>query len=217
MCAETPSSSRSAPVSLILASASPRRHELLAQIGVRYRVVVHDIDETPRPDESPDHYVARLAREKAGSVNALPEIRDQLPVLGADTIVVCDNAILGKPRDYTDAHRMLRMLSGRQHEVMTAVSLQRGDQVNTITVSTSVWFRPVADDEIRAYWQHGEPRGKAGAYAVQGLGALFIERIAGSYTGVVGLPLFETGQLLAEFGVETTLAGMQSSRRDVCE
>lgn len=202
---------------MILASASPRRHELLTQIGVRYQVVVHDIDETPQPDESPEHYVARLAREKAGSVNALPDIRDRLPVLGADTIVVCDNVILGKPRDYNDAHRMLRMLSGRQHEVMTAVSLQRDDQVRTITVSTRVWFRPVSDSEIQAYWQHGEPRGKAGAYAVQGVGALFIERIAGSYTGVVGLPLFETGQLLAEFGVETTLAGMQSSRRDVCE
>ncbi|MBC52588.1 MAG: hypothetical protein CMQ34_02010 [Gammaproteobacteria bacterium] len=195
------SASESAP--LVLASASPRRRELLDQIGVSYRVVVHDTDESPMPAESPEIYVSRLARQKAAAVSVLPGI--SAPVLGADTIVVCDRTVLGKPLDETDARRMLAMLSGRRHEVMTAVCVMQGQQVREATVRTGVWFRELSDSDMAAYWQSGEPAGKAGAYAVQGLGALFVAKIEGSYSAVVGLPIFETGQLLAAFGVRNAL------------
>lgn len=188
---------------LVLASASPRRRELLDQIGVRYRVLVHDTDETLLPAETPDAYVSRLARQKAASVNALPEIFGRRPVLGADTIVVCDNTVLGKPLNQADAARMLGMLSARRHEVMTAVCIMQGQLAKTVTVRTSVWFCALSDEDIAAYWRSGEPLGKAGAYAVQGLGALFVEKIEGSYSAVVGLPLFETGRLLAGFGISS--------------
>jgi len=191
--------------SLVLASGSPRRRELLDQIGVVYRVVVHDTDETRLPAEPPDAYVSRLARQKAASVNALPDIFGHLPVLGADTIVVCDQVVLGKPQDEADAARMLGMLSGRRHEVMTAVCVMRGDREQVLTVRTGVWFRELSADDMAAYWRSGEPAGKAGAYAIQGLGALFVANIEGSYSAVVGLPIFETGRLLADFGVDSAL------------
>ncbi|MEX0738739.1 MAG: Maf family protein [Pseudohongiella sp.] len=190
---------------LVLASASPRRRELLDQIGVSYRVLVHDTDETLLSGECPEAYVSRLARQKAASVNALPEIFARCPVLGADTIVVCDNVILGKPQDEADATRMLRMLAGRSHQVLTAVCVMQGNRAEVVTVHTRVWFRELSDADIAAYWRHGEPEGKAGAYAVQGSGALFVEKIEGSYSGVVGLPLFETGRLLAGFGIRNAL------------
>lgn len=193
------------PVSLVLASASPRRRELLEQIGVAYRVIVHDTDETRRPAEPPDAYVERLARQKAASVNALPEVFGRETVLGADTIVVCEQAVLGKPRDEADAARMLGMLSGRRHCVLTAVCVMQGHQEAAVTVRTGVWFRELSDNDIAAYWRSGEPAGKAGAYAIQGLGGLFVEKIEGSYSAVVGLPVFETGRLLSGFGVWSAL------------
>lgn len=209
MCADMTTAesqlSASAPASLVLASASPRRRELLDQIGVPYRVVVHDTDESRLSAESPEAYVSRLARQKAASVNALPAIFGRSPVLGADTVVVCDQTVLGKPQDEADAGRMLAMLSGRRHDVLTAVCVMQGEQARAVTVRTGVWFRKLSDADITAYWHSGEPAGKAGAYAVQGLGALFIARIEGSYSAVVGLPIFETGQLLAGFGVSNAL------------
>ncbi|KKO12495.1 hypothetical protein LCGC14_0005100 [marine sediment metagenome] len=198
-----PPADDSAP--LVLASASPRRRELLDQIGVTYRVLVHDTNEAMLPAESPDAYVSRLARQKAASVNALPEIFGRRPVLGADTIVVCDSTVLGKPLNEADAARMLAMLSGRRHEVMTAVCIMQGKQAQVATVRTSVWFCDLSDEHIAAYWRSGEPVGKAGAYAVQGLGALFVEKIEGSYSAVVGLPVFETSRLLAGFGIRSAL------------
>lgn len=205
MAAPDPFLSINDPAPLVLASASPRRRELLDQIGVTYRVIVHDTDETRVPAESPETYVSRLARQKAASVNALPDVCGRLPVLGADTIVVCDQVVLGKPVDEEDAARMLGMLSGRRHDVLTAVCVMQGPQAKAVTVRTGVWFRALSDNDIAAYWRSGEPAGKAGAYAVQGLGALFVASIEGSYSAVVGLPIFETGQLLAGFGVHSAL------------
>jgi septum formation protein len=182
-----------------LASRSPRRRELLAQLGLRPAVISADVDETPRADEDPQQFVARvaLAKAKAGRQTApLP-----LPVLGADTAVVCDGRILGKPANADDALAMLRLLSGREHQVLTGVALL-GARQQTAVSDTRVRFRPIGAEEAAAYWASGEPRDKAGAYAIQGLGALFVERINGSYSGVVGLPLFETARLLAQEGIE---------------
>jgi len=192
-------------VDLILASASPRRKELLLQIGVRFAVVVSDIDETPLCGELPEHYVCRLASAKAHAVNSLSRSHDKLPVLGADTIVVCDNQLLGKPQDGCDAARMLSLLAGRVHEVLTAVCVTCGEHSDVRMSRTRVRFRPISAAEITAYWMSGEPVGKAGAYAIQGLGAMFIEHLEGSYTGVVGLPLFETAALLRAYNVPTAL------------
>ncbi|VAW74485.1 Septum formation protein Maf [hydrothermal vent metagenome] len=185
---------------IILASASPRRQELLRQIGVLFEQQVAEIDEFPRDNESADAYVLRLALEKARAVHArLGD--DGIPVLGADTAVVVDGAILGKPRDETHAADMLRQLSGREHRVLSAVALVGQHETSRISESR-VRFRALTDDEIATYWRSGEPLGKAGGYAVQGLGAVFIEQLYGSYSGVMGLPVFETAQLLKEFGIE---------------
>jgi len=184
---------------LILASASPRRCELLAQIGISFEQQIAAIDETPRAGESPADYVARVALEKARAVRAGGG--PDLPVLGADTAVVVDGAILGKPADLDQARDMLRQLSGRAHEVFSAVALVA--QRDAVAVSHSrVWFRDLADNEIEAYWRSGEPRDKAGGYAIQGLAATFIERLDGSYSGVMGLPLYETARLLQNFGIK---------------
>lgn len=195
---------------LILASASPRRRELLQQIGVRFVVQVSDIDETPLPKEAPSDYVCRLALAKAYAVAQQRRIDKRLPVLGADTIVVCDGQLLGKPVDQADGYRMLRLLSGRTHEVLTAVCLSNGPRHSVRLSSSQVRFRYLTDAEIAAYWQSGEPDGKAGAYAVQGLGAVFIEHLSGSYSGVMGLPLYETAALLNKFDVPTSLDGGKS-------
>lgn len=192
---------RSTSNSLIyLASASPRRSALLDQIGVAHRVQPVDVDETARSGEAPEQYVRRLAVLKAETLwQKLPALQRQ-PVLGADTAVVLDDQILGKPSDETDCVRMLSLLSARTHHVFTAVALRASDGCQSRVNVSEVTFRKLADEEIRRYWRSGEPADKAGAYAVQGRAALFIERIAGSYSGIMGLPLFETGELLTAIG-----------------
>lgn len=184
---------------LILASASPRRRELLDQLGIAHRVIPADIPEQPAPDESPEAYVQRIAAEK--SLAVWQAETQGLPVLAADTEVVLDGEILGKPRDFEHARWMLSQLSGREHRVLSAVSLRLGAQ-HWETLSTStVTFRAISPAEIEAYWATGEPCDKAGAYAVQGRGAVFIRHLAGSYSGVMGLPLYETAALLAKIGL----------------
>lgn len=183
---------------LILASASPRRSELLHQIGIRHRIEPVDIDETPWPHESPLVYAERVASEKSAACRALR--RDDLPVLAADTCVVCEGRILGKPKDKIAALDMLSQLSGRTHQVYSAVSLRGSRHWQAVSVS-EVRFRVVRPEEMEAYWQTGEPGDKAGAYAIQGLASIFIEAITGSFSGVMGLPLFETAQLLAKQGI----------------
>ncbi|MGR2737694.1 Maf family protein [Billgrantia sp. Q4P2] len=187
----------SSPVVLCLASASPRRRELLASIGVAVEVRPVDVDETPLRDENPAAYVTRLAREKA----AVGACRSLLPTLGSDTVVVCEGRILGKPADRTEAAAMLRLLSGRTHEVLTAVAVAGPAGLLDVCVTTRVTMREINDAEMSAYWATGEPADKAGGYAIQGLAAIFVERIEGSYSAVVGLPLFETARLLARQGV----------------
>lgn len=185
---------------IILASASPRRSALLTQIGVEHRVMPVDVDERLLPSEHPADYVQRLAAAKAECLWSHLPLSERLPVLGADTAVVLDDEVLGKPRDGADCERMLRALSDRTHRVLTAVAL-RAERGCDLELSVSeVAFRPLQDAEIAAYWSSGEPADKAGAYAVQGLAALFIERIEGSYSGIVGLPLRETGRLLQKVG-----------------
>jgi septum formation protein len=184
---------------LILASSSPRRRELLDQIGVTYRVQPVAVDETPREGESPEAFARRMALEKARA--GWMAQGTGLPVLGADTVVTLDGVILGKPADRAEALHMLGRLSGSTHRVLSAVALKHGGREAVRLSETRVRFRTLAPEEIAAYWDSGEPADKAGAYGVQGLGALFVEHLEGSYTGVVGLPLYETGQLLEAFGI----------------
>jgi septum formation protein len=184
---------------LILASASPRRRELLDQIKARYSVCPVDIDETPLPEESPLAYVQRVAADKSRA--CVERFGHALPVLAADTIVVLEQKILGKPKDHDDALAMLTQLSGKTHQVYSAISLRGRRHDQAVSVS-EVMFKKLTAQEIAAYWLSGEPVGKAGAYAIQGVGAVFIESIKGSYSGVVGLPLFETAELLLKQGIE---------------
>jgi septum formation protein len=170
---------------IVLASRSPRRAELLAAAGIPFVVRSADIDETPRPGERPLEYALRLAREKAAAIHAAPAET----VLAADTIVVVDDEILGKPTDARDAARMLRALSGRRHEVITAICLRSGDEARTDACTTAVWFAPMSEQEIEWYVESGEPMDKAGAYGIQGLASRFVQRIEGSYSNVVGLPV----------------------------
>lgn len=188
---------------LYLASQSPRRRELLAQIGVRHALIAVSVPEILTADERPAAYVQRLARTKAeaGYTEALRLGLRPRPVLGADTIVVCDEQILEKPGDADAAAAMLRQLSGRSHEVLTAVALCSGERLEQEMAITEVRFRWIEDAEIAAYWQTGEPRDKAGGYAIQGLGAVFVSAINGSYSNVVGLPIEASLKLLQEFGV----------------
>jgi septum formation protein len=183
---------------LCLGSVSPRRRELLTQIGVPFIVAAPDIDETVRPGEAPAAYVTRLAQEKA---LAIRQTGQQLPVLAADTTVVLDGEIFGKPADRDEGVQMLSVLSGRTHEVLTAVALADSSGVATRLNSSTVRFRAIPPEECLAYWDTGEPRDKAGAYGIQGFGAVFIEAISGSHSGVMGLPLFETAQLLRAAGI----------------
>lgn len=194
-------SSHAQKLRVVLASASPRRRELLAQIGVEFTVSPADIDETVRPGETPDDYVLRLAISKAqqGYAGLADPVTASL-VLGADTAVVLDKQILGKPRDQADAEYMLACLAGRTHRVMSAVAVTDGQRLASRLSITAVTFRELRAEEITAYWQSGEPRDKAGAYGIQGFGALLVSELHGSYSGVVGLPLFETGELLESFG-----------------
>jgi septum formation protein len=196
---------------IYLASRSPRRRELLRQIGVAFELILlremprlpADIDETPRADEAPDDYVLRITREKALAAVGIMQTRRLAvrPVLAADTTVVCDTEILGKPANAADASRMLGLLAGRMHRVLTAIAVANGDAVEARVSESHVWFRALAPDEIRRYTASGEPVDKAGAYAVQGRAAAFITRIEGSYSGIMGLPLAETAELLRSHGV----------------
>jgi septum formation protein len=185
---------------LILASASPRRRDLLAQMGIGFEALAVEADENPRLGETPKQYVSRVAAEK--SRLGQQSCQSPLPVLGADTEVVVDGHVLGKPRDAAHARQMLRRLSGREHVVLSAVSLRLGDRHWQALSVSQVAFRSISDAEIAAYWATGEPVGKAGAYAIQGLGAVFVERLDGSFSGVMGLPLFETANLLREAGID---------------
>jgi len=183
-------------MSFYLASASPRRHELLMQIGVRFEVVVVDVDESCLPKESPEDYVQRVALAKAQA--GLQTLADDpgAIVLGGDTSVICSGQVYGKPENQAHALEMLMALSGSEHQVYSAVSVVSADKQVTRLVKTKVRFRSLSEQECEAYWETGEPQGKAGGY-----GSVFVSSIEGSYTGVVGLPVAETAQLLAEFGV----------------
>lgn len=183
-----------------LASASPRRHELLTQIGVRFRLVNGEIAETPHPGEAAADFVTRMAVEKARAGQGNVTLHPERPVLGADTVVVIDNEILGKPHDKAHGLAMLARLSGRSHEVITAVALAAGT-VHTALSLSKVTFRTVSAAEQEKYWQSGEPADKAGAYGIQGKAAIFITELQGSYSGVMGLPLCETAQLLQQAGI----------------
>ena len=193
---------------LVLASASPRRAELLRAAGIDFDVMSANVDETIHPGESPDVYVSRVARAKALAVMARAHGR---PVLAADTVVVVDGAILGKPVDRDDAKRMLRMLSGRAHEVLTGVALSRGPEgsaahletgVETRIETTTVEFAPLSEADVDWYAATGEPDDKAGAYAIQGYASRFVTRIAGSYSNVVGLPVALVLQMMKDSAVD---------------
>ncbi len=192
------SAAQESEVQLQLASSSPRRAELLTQIGVPFRLSVAGIEERQREGESPDDFVLRLAQEKA---EAGLKAGRPMVTLGADTIVVCDDEVFGKPQDEADAARMLRRLSGRNHMVFSAVCVGDGRDWHCRLSRSELSFRIVSDEEISRYWQSGEPEGKAGAYAIQGLAAVFVTQLQGSYTGVVGLPLAETAELLGLFDI----------------
>jgi septum formation protein len=187
--------------SVVLASASARRSQLLAQIGVRHRSHAADLDEEPRLCEQPGDYVQRLAREKAQAVVDALGGRPDCPVLAADTTVVLDGQIYGKPANEADCVAILSALSGRRHEVLTAIALQADGVFRSAMSASRVAFRVIAVDESRRYWATGEPAGKAGAYAIQGQGAVFVASLEGSFSGVMGLPLYETAALLDIAGV----------------
>ena len=184
---------------LYLASASPRRRELLEQLGIHYHLIADlDVDESLLSGEAPDEYVMRLACDKARAGVQVVEEKE-LPdavVLGADTCIALDGRILGKPDDKDEAITMLEALSGRSHEVLTAICLMRGRDVQPALSRSTVTFATLTAEQIEAYWHTGEPADKAGAYAIQGYAARYITRLEGSYSGVVGLPLYELSQLL---------------------
>ena len=189
---------------IILASASARRQELLAQIGISFTVRSQDIDESIGSAELAEDYVMRMAMEKA--MSALRQLAgsqggDDTLVLAADTSVVCDADVLGKPSSESDALEMLLRLSGREHRVLSAVMLATKNKQAAQLSESRVTFREISLAEARRYYASGEPEGKAGSYAIQGYGAVFVKQLHGSYSGVMGLPLFETAQLLTEFGV----------------
>lgn len=188
---------------IYLASRSPRRGELLGQLGVRFEVLPSDLDESVMPDESPEHYVLRLAREKAQA--CMQRLEQQglplYPVLAADTTVCIDGVILGKPESDADAACMLRRMADRWHVVHTAVAVSNGHRLEVALSSTQVELAPLSEVEIAAYIASGEPHDKAGGYGIQGLAGAFVRRIEGSYSGVMGLPVYETTQLLKKFGV----------------
>lgn len=183
---------------LVLASASPRRRELLQQLGMTFTVAPADIDESVRPDEAPDAYVRRMAAEKAAA--GLAQAAPGSTVLGADTAVVIDGRVLGKPADRDDAVAMLQLLSDRTHQVMSGVAVAGSGAARDALSITEVTFGPVSIVAAEHYWDTGEPADKAGGYGIQGCGAVFVASLSGSYTGVVGLPLYETAGLLRESG-----------------
>jgi septum formation protein len=185
-------------IDLQLASTSPRRAELLEQIGVRFQTVSVDVDETRNDSESVHDYVVRLAESKAkqGYSNS-----PGLPTLGSDTVVCCQREVFGKPKNKNDAIRMLQMMSGSRHDVFTAVAVFDEKTLKSRMVGSEVSFRDLSIEECERYWLTGEPKDKAGAYGIQGKAAVFINHLSGSYSAVMGLPLSETSDLLSEFGV----------------
>ena len=186
---------------VFLASASPRRRELLTQIGIDYTLLHAEVDEALLPDEPAGDYVRRVALEKVRAGRTLLSGVAGSPVLGADTAVVVDGRIMGKPRDREEGMDMLLTLSGRSHQVLSAVAL--ADDREAVRVSTSrVTFRTLTLAQCAAYWNTGEPHDKAGGYAIQGRAGVFVSRLEGSYSGVMGLPVYETAELLQEFGIE---------------
>ncbi|MCU7892192.1 MAG: Maf-like protein [Candidatus Thiodiazotropha sp. (ex Ustalcina ferruginea)] len=198
---------------IYLASRSPRRRELLRQIGVSHSLVDVEVDEGLQPGEQPKAYVLRLAREKAQVGIQLTSGVNQLPVLAADTTVVVGGAVLGKPKNREMGLSMLRQLSGRTHEVYTAVALGL-QRIETDLCLSHVTFRTMSETEIEAYWATGEPADKAGGYAIQGLGAQFIKSLQGSYSGVMGLPLFETAELLRRTGIELSTVSVDNEKKE---
>ena len=182
---------------LHLASSSPRRKELLSALGLEFTAAGVDVEETRLPGESPQAMVIRLAAAKAEAA----VVPAGTAVLGSDTAVVLGTTVFGKPRDEADCLEILGALSGKTHEVMTGVALRRSSGIATVLSITEVRFREIGQDEALADWQSGEPRDKAGAYGIQGRGGVFVESIRGSYSGVVGLPVFETAELLAAAGI----------------
>ena len=208
---------------LVLASGSPRRKELLSQLGYEFSVLVTDVEECKHTQETAEEYVKRLSLDKALAALSLLttnpsekqhvapssdtvvvssdaiSLDSEIVVLGSDTVVVSQGQVLEKPADFSDSMRMLTQLANRRHQVMTAVSVVSQEKQKTEIVITDVWFKPLSEKEIEQYWQTGEPCDKAGSYGIQGLGGRFVTRIEGSYYAVVGLPLFETDQLLQEF------------------
>ena len=189
------------PPDIYLASNSPRRRELLAQIGIGYETLAVDVEECCAAGETPLDYVQRVALAKAQAGWAVLGARVVRPVLGADTEVVIDGEVLGKPQNREHGLVMLARLSGRAHEVLSAVAVVDGARVLTRLSRSIVTFRTLSAQECAAYWASGEPLGKAGGYAIQGRGALLIAELHGSYSGVMGLPLCETGELLRELGI----------------
>jgi septum formation protein len=200
---------------LILASQSPRRRELLTQLGYQFTCLAADIDESVRVDEAPQDYVERLAREKVQHVLNLHSgskdlSKNKFVVLGADTSVVLNNQILGKPETKADCLAMLSLLSNSQHQVYTSIAVGHIDKANlhkiiSQVICTDVYFKALTPNEIERYWQTGEPQDKAGSYGIQGIGGQFVKHIQGSYSAVVGLPLYETANLLAEFDMPTVI------------
>jgi septum formation protein len=182
---------------IYLASASPRRSELLRQVGIEHDIRPVVLDETPRAGEAPSRYALRLAQEKAHALWEALSVAERRPVLAADTTVALGALILGKPADRVEAASMLRQLSGREHEVHTAIALLHDGGADARLSTSHVRFRELSAAEIDWYWDTGEPADKAGAYAVQGKAAIFISNLSGSYSGVMGLPLYETWELLA--------------------
>ena len=194
-------------IKLLLASKSPRRKSLLAQLGYQFTQSNSDIDESTRLNESPSDYVIRLAIAKAQyAFDQLPENnKHNTLVLGSDTSVVIQGNILGKPRDEAHCLQMLTLLSDAKHEVLTSIAVVSHNSVHSELVTTHVLFKALSIDEIKQYWLSGEPQDKAGAYGIQGIGGQFIKSIEGSYSAVVGLPLYETAKLLLECGLANNL------------
>ena len=194
---------------IYLASQSPRRRALIEQLGIHYQTLNVEVDESPRFGEAPADFVTRLAKEKA-CVGWQMVAEQSIPVVGADTCIVLDQEIIGKPKNREQGIRLLSRYSGRAHQVITGVAMvgpdagkQDADMVQHVRVNTStVTFRTITDDECERYWQTGEPMGKAGGYAIQGKAAVFIEKLEGSYSGVMGLPLFEFAELISMFGIQ---------------
>jgi septum formation protein len=185
---------------IYLASNSPRRRELLIQIGVHHTVIGVNIDETPLPGEAPAEYVIRMALTKARAGHKSSDRDKPLPTLGADTAVVIDHQILGKPNDRDDAIEMMMKLADNTHKVLTGVAVISQHEETRLSVS-HVQFRPISREQAEAYWESGEPADKAGGYGIQGMGAIFIAKLEGSFSGVMGLPLFETAELLQRVGI----------------